>query len=138
MALCWYPRWHHHGSGPLLRAPSFAPRFANFGEFRREPSRASSCAARHHLARVRGWTYYSNEYTLHGGQAAAEGAHTCRHSFNALLLRFVRVVVLAQQSHVIRVSGVLYRFSGLGRDGVEWGGVQRVGVICVARADGLA
>ena len=47
------------------------------------------------------YNYYSNEYTVHGGQEGAASAHVCRHIFNAVVLRCVPLPRAPHAFHVV-------------------------------------
>ncbi len=65
---------------------SLTRRFSRFGTFRKSHE-AASCVARKRTVDFRNYTYYSNEYTVHGGHKSIDNAHMCAELFNAVVLR---------------------------------------------------
>ncbi len=89
--------WLSHLYGKLSISTScyaipdtLSPRWALHGTFR-SPS-APGCSGRAAALRSSDWTYYSNEYTMTGGEDSMGQVEVCSRQFvTALLIRWVRV-----------------------------------------------
>ncbi|GLI62251.1 hypothetical protein VaNZ11_004856 [Volvox africanus] len=83
----WLNMTFHMLQIPVYRVPQYVlKRFSRFGTFRKNHD-MSACSARRQLIASRGYNYYSNEYTVHGGHKGMENAHMCSNFFNAIVLR---------------------------------------------------
>ncbi|GIL90323.1 hypothetical protein Vretimale_18189 [Volvox reticuliferus] len=83
----WLNMTFHMLQVPVYRVPQYVlKRFSRFGTFRKNHD-MSSCSARRKLITNRGYNYYSNEYTVHGGHKGMDNAHMCGNFFNVIVLR---------------------------------------------------
>ncbi|KAG2497008.1 hypothetical protein HYH03_005012 [Edaphochlamys debaryana] len=83
----WLNMSFHLETVPAYRIPKYVlKRFSRYGTFRKRPE-MGACPARHKYVHVHDYSYYSNEYTVHGGAEEPEGAHLCRDLYNAVVMR---------------------------------------------------